>query len=80
MIVVYFMWYIIIILSSILISKKKLSEWGLWNNSWVKNLPVRPRRKTPGQLYPTFRPPRQGQNFSLTFYHQVFYVIIIAII
>ena len=32
-------------------------EWGLWNNSWVKNLPVRPlapRRKTPGQLYPAF--------------------------
>ena len=28
---------------------------GLWNNSWVKNLPVRPlapRRKTAGQLYP----------------------------
>ena len=28
---------------------------GSWNNSWVKNLPVRPlapRRKTPGQLYP----------------------------
>ena len=26
-----------------------------WNNSWMKNLPVRPltpRRKTPGQLYP----------------------------
>ena len=33
------------------------AEWGLWNNSWVKNLPVRPlapRRKTPGQLYPAF--------------------------
>ena len=47
-------------------SKKKLCEWGLWNNSWVKNLPVRPlapRRKTPRQLYPTFRPPGQGQNF-----------------
>ena len=30
-------------------------EMGSWNNSWVKNLPVRPlapRRKTPGQLYP----------------------------
>ena len=29
---------------------------GLWNNSWVKNLPVHPlapRRKTPGQLNPT---------------------------
>ena len=66
-------------------SKKKLCEWGLWNNSWVKNRPIRPlapKRKTPGQLYPTFRPPRQGQNFSLTFSHQVFYdiVIIIAII
>ena len=27
-----------------------------WNNSWMKNLSVRPlapRRKTPGQLYPT---------------------------
>ena len=47
--------------------KKMLCEWGLWNNSWVKNLPVRPlapRRKTPGQLYPTFRPPGQGQKFS----------------
>jgi len=34
------------------------SEQGLWNNSWVKNLPVRPlapRRKTPGQLYPMFK-------------------------
>ena len=43
-----------------------LSEWGLWNNSWVKNLPVRPlapRRKTPGQLYPAFRPSGQGQKF-----------------
>ena len=43
-----------------------LSEWGLWNNSWVKNLPVRPlapRRKTPGQLCPAFRPPGQGQKF-----------------
>jgi len=36
----------------------RLSELGLWNNSWVKNLPVRPlapRRKTPGQLYPMFK-------------------------
>ena len=43
-------------------------EWGLWNNSWVKNLPVRPlapRRKTPGQLYPTFRPPGQGQKLVI---------------
>ena len=27
-----------------------------WNNSWMKNLSVRPlapRRKTPGQVYPT---------------------------
>ena len=34
--------------------KQNLTE-GLWNNSWVKNLPVRPfapGRKTPGQLYP----------------------------
>jgi len=33
-------------------------EQGLWNNSWVKNLPVcplAPRRKTPGQLYPVFK-------------------------
>ena len=48
------------------IYQKMLSEWGLWNNSWVKNLPVRPlapRRKTPGQLYPAFRPPGQGQKF-----------------
>ena len=32
---------------------QKLTEMG--DNSWVKNLPVRPlapRRKTPGQLYP----------------------------
>ena len=39
--------------------KQKLfeAEWGLWNNSWVKNLPVRPlapRRKTPVQLNPSF--------------------------
>ena len=39
--------------------KQKLfeAEWGLWNNSWVKNLPVRPlapRRKTLVQLYPSF--------------------------
>ena len=39
--------------------KQKLFEveWGLWNNSWVKNLPVRPLapgRKTPVQLYPSF--------------------------
>ena len=36
-------------------SQAKKIEMGLWNNSWVKNLPVRPlapRRKTPGQLYP----------------------------
>ena len=48
--------------------EKKFSEWGLWNNSWVKNLPVRPlapRRKTPGQLYPAFRPPGQGQKFAV---------------
>ena len=43
---------------------------GLWSNSWVKNLPVRPlapRRKTPGQLYPAFRPPGQGQKFWIIF-------------
>ena len=43
-------------------------EWRLRNNSWVKNLPVRPlapRRKTPGQLYPTFRPPGLGQKFCI---------------
>ena len=63
--------------------KKMLCEWGLWNNSWVKNLPVRPlapRRKTPGQLYPTFRPPGQGQKFWIDFYHQDLDAIIIAII
>ena len=52
--------------TSIIVLKKMLSEWGLWNNSWVKNLPVRPLapwRKTPGQLYRTFRPPGQGQKF-----------------
>ena len=52
--------------SSVLMFKEMLCEWGLWDNSWVKNLPVRPlapRRKTPGQLYPTFRPPGQGQKF-----------------
>ena len=55
---------------AVLLFKKILSEWGLWNNSWVKNLPVRPlapRRKTPGQLYPTFRPPGQGQKFFKSF-------------
>ena len=34
-----------------------INEWGLWNNSWVKNLlvrPLAPGRKTPGQLHPTF--------------------------
>ena len=63
--------------------KKMLCEWGLWNNSWVKNLPVRPLapgRKTPGQLYPTFRPPGQGQKFWLSFYHQDLDVIIIIAI
>ena len=63
--------------------KKMQCEWGLWNNSWVKNLPVRPlapRRKTPGQLYPAFRPPGQGQNFWESFYHWYLDVIIIAII
>ena len=52
--------------SSVLMFKEMLCEWGLWDNSWVKNLPVRPlapRRRTPGQLYPTFRPPGQGQKF-----------------
>ena len=46
--------------------KEMLCEWGLWNNSWVKNFPVRPlapTRRTPGQLYPTFRPPGQSQKF-----------------
>ena len=58
------------ILSSILMSKKKLCEWGLWNNSWVKNLPVDPlalRRKTPGQLYPTFQASRAGPKL-LTYF------------
>ena len=34
---------------------RKLNKLGSWNNSWVKNLSVRPlapRRKTPDQLYP----------------------------
>ena len=48
-----------------------MGERGLWNNSWVKNLPVSPlalRRKTPGQLYPTFRPPTgRAKNFNLVF-------------
>ena len=60
-----------------------LSEWGLWNNSWVKNLPVRPlapRRKTPGQLYPTFRPPGQGQKFWIFFIRINFYTTIITIV
>ena len=51
------------------------AEWGLWNNSWVKNLPVRPlapRRKTPGQLYPAFKwPPGLGQKYSKTKYLQL---------
>ena len=35
----------------------RLNEWGLWNNSWVKNPPVyplAPGRKTLDHLYPTF--------------------------
>ena len=51
-------------------------EWGLWNNSCVKNLPVRPlapRRKTPGQLYPTFRPPGQGQKLVILVIYDIFY-------
>ena len=59
-----------------------LSEWGLWNNSWVKNLPVRPlapRRKPPGQLYPAFRPSGQGQKFFNYFYHQDLDAIIIRL-
>ena len=58
----------VIKLMTALVCKKMLSEWGLWNNSWVKNLPIRPlapRRATQGQLYSTFRPPGQGQNFLI---------------
>ena len=47
-------------------------EWGLWNNSWVKNLPVRPlapRRKTPGPAVPHIQwPPGLGQKYSKTKY------------
>ena len=47
-------------------------EWGLWNNSWVKNLPVRPlapRRKTPGPAVPRIQwPPGLGQKYSKTKY------------
>ena len=41
------------------------TEMGLWNNSWVKNLPVRPlapRRKTAGQQYPIFDGPPGKTN------------------
>ena len=48
------------------------AEWGLWNNSWVKNLPVRPlapRRKTPGPAVPRIQwPPGLGQKYSQTKY------------
>ena len=57
--------------------KKKLIERGLWNSSWVKNLPVRPLapgRKTPGQLYPAFRPPGQGQKFVI-WSSMIYYII-----
>ena len=41
----------------------------LWNNSWVKNLlvrPLAPRRKTPGPAEPLKqRPPRAGSKRSL---------------
>ena len=47
-------------------------EWGLWNNSWVKNLPVRPlapRRKTPRPAVPRIQwPPGLGQKYSKTKY------------
>ena len=47
-------------------------EWRLWNNSWVKNLPVRPlapRRKTPGPAVPRIQwPPGLGQKYSKTKY------------
>ena len=68
------MWYKIVKL--LVLCEKKLIEWGLWNNSWVKNLPVRPlapRRKTPGQLYPTFRPPGQGQKFAIFIIYDIVY-------
>ena len=68
------MWYNIVKL--LVLCEKKLIEWGLWNNSWVKNLPVRPlapRRKTPGQLYPTFRPPGQGQKFAFFIIYDILY-------
>ena len=68
------MWYNIVKL--LVLCEKKLIEWGLWNNSWVKNLPVRPlapRRKTPGQLYPTFRPPGQGQKFAIFIIYDILY-------
>ena len=60
--------------------EKKFSEWGLWNNSWVKNLPVRPlapRRKTPGQLYPAFRPPGQGQKINLQFWSSMILLLLL---
>ena len=55
-------------LSNILSFKEldhKLTEMGSWNNSWVKNLPVRPlapSRKTPGQLYPINNGPQGKTN------------------
>ena len=59
------------ILSSILVSKKKLCEWGLWNNSWVKNLPIcplAPRRKTPGHCCsPHLGLPGRAKTFDLLF-------------
>ena len=41
---------------------------GVWNNSWVKNLPVRPlapRRKTPGQPHPHSMTSRAGPKLNL---------------
>ena len=67
--------------------KQKLFEveWGLWNNSWVKNLPVRPlapRRKTPVQLYPHSMTPRAWSenklnlcSFGLNMYSLYHYIL-----
>ena len=40
---------------------------GLWNNSWVKNLPVHPlapRRKAPGQLNPHPKTDRKSTRLN----------------
>ena len=58
-------WYVYLTKQRDTQAKLQMKE-ELWNNSWVKNLPVRPlapRGKTPGQLNPSIQDlPGLGQN------------------